>query len=421
MHRRWEIPDEQRMAADSVPLHNWMGLLTAMLHIKSIAKTLLGVGWQVADRLVLAGMRPTPAATPTLLLIRLERIGDVVLWLPTAQHIIRHYKDRGFRVILAVAGECAGLVKELAGVDQIVTVDRSAFLLRPAYRWACLRRVRALGATEAILGTFSRVSALGDALIRASAARRRVGWVGDGAASSQLERRLGDSAYTEQLSNPVGVEHEMLRNEALPGLLGIAMPASLPPPQIPRETASGLPDRFYILAPGASQVLRYWPAESFAALARKVHAATGAVGIVVGSAGDRDRATAIAEAAPDIPIQVMTGVGGLGLLADMIARAFLVVTSDSAAVHFAAALGTPSVCITGGGGYGRFVPYPEQSLVTVRAPRVVIHRMACFGCDWKCPYSPLSNRPAPCVTQVPVAAVWEEVRQILDMEPLTAS
>lgn len=379
---------------------------------KSALKSLLGLAWQGADRLFLPWLPGPQTQIPTLLMVRLDRIGDMVLWLPAARRLAAHFKTQGYRVVVLAAAECTVLLREIAEIDEIIGINRSALLLNPFYRLRTLRRVRHLGATFAVNPTFSRVAALGDALIRASAAARRIGWVGDGAASSLFERRLGDSAYTELLSDPTGTQGELARNEALPALLGVHA-APWPCVPLPRDAVQGLPHRFYVLAPGASQELRRWPVERFAALARLIHTGTGWTGIICGGRDDGTRARRLQAAAPDVPLIDMTGATALPGLVDLIAQARLVVSCDSAAIHIAAAMRTPSVCIAGGGGYGRFVPYPGIHLAPVTPPLVAVQPRACFGCAWKCPYRPTGSRPAPCIEDVSVELAWTEVQRVL--------
>lgn len=380
---------------------------------KSTLKSLLGLAWQAVDAVLLPWLPRPVTQAPTAMLVRLDRIGDVVLWLPAARCLAEHFKASGHRVVVLVAAECAILLREITAIDEIITIDRAALLLNPVYRVRTLRRVRRLGATLALNPTFSRVAALGDAVVRASAASRRVGWVGDGAASSLFERRLGDSAYTELLSAPPGMHSELARNEALPALLGVAEAGSWPCVPLPRDAVPGLPPEFYVLAPGASQELRRWPVERFAALAGRIHAATGWTGIICGGRDDGARAHRLRATLPAVPLIDMTGATALPALTDLIARARLVVSCDSAAIHIAAAMRTPGVCITGGGGYERFVPYPDVRLAPVTPPRVAVHPRSCFGCAWKCPYRPTGRRPAPCIEDVSLEAAWAEVQIVL--------
>ncbi len=74
--------------------------------------------------------------------------------------------------------------------------------------------------------------------------------------------------------------------------------------------------------------------------------------------------------------------------AAFIQRAALVVGAETGLTHIACAVGTKNVVLLGGGHFGRFMPYSPLTTV-VSLP------LACFGCDWKCPY-----KKAHCVQDV---------------------
>jgi len=100
---------------------------------------------------------------------------------------------------------------------------------------------------------------------------------------------------------------------------------------------------FIALAPGSAWGTKRWPyyRELAALLARDHHLA------IIGSAADADAAAAIASAIP--PTSVINAVGRLSLLAsaELIGRARAIVTNDSAPLHLASAMGTPTIAIFG--------------------------------------------------------------------------
>lgn len=355
------------------------------------------------DCLLLAAFLPVRGAGGRkLLLVRPDRIGDMVLWLPSAQRIIDSYRARGFAIALAVNPQCAALVGALSGVDTVLPVDRSRFLLHPLARARLLWRIRRLGACEAIQPTLSRELAVGDAIVRFSGAHRRLAWAGDLSNVTRLGKWLGDRAYTELLPNPDSGS-ELERNEALVERLGVP----LGPPQavpLPRRAPSWQPPPEYVvLFPGARRALRQWPLANFAQLAERLAHATGLPMVVCGAGRDRELARAMAKAWRGSLID-LTGRTDLPGLVDVLAGARLVVSNDTAAIHLAAALTVPSVCIMGDAEYGRFLPYGSSRLAHYRAPRPVHHPLPCGGCNWRCHRATPGNC-APCIAAIP----WTQV------------
>jgi ADP-heptose:LPS heptosyltransferase len=99
----------------------------------------------------------------------------------------------------------------------------------------------------------------------------------------------------------------------------------------------------------------------------------------------------------------------------------ILISNETGTAHIANAVGTPTVCILGGGHFGRFVPYPVLSGQTSHL-KVVYHKMPCYGCDWKCVYQikseasgsgAMEDEPAPCISNISVDAVWNEVKPLL--------
>lgn len=351
-----------------------------------------------------------------VMIVRLDRIGDFVLFLPAALRMAEAWRGEGRRVTAIVNRDCAGLARDLVipggerAFDEVWPLDIRAFRLNPLHRARFLARVRRCAAAIALQPTFSRITSLGDAIIRFSGADRRIAWTGDCSNAGRLEKRLADRFYTERLPNPEFATNDLRLNEALLDHLGIpAAPfAHLPLPQAP-VTEFALPDRYYVLAPGAGHALRRWPAANFALLARRIHEETGTTGVICGGRADTVLARRIMEMAA-IPLLDLTGRTGLGQVATLVAGADFVVAHDSGIVHFAAALRKASVCITGGGHYGRFLPYAESRLFDYRKPVPAIHPMPCFGCNWICRFRPLPSGCAPCIGKISVEQVWEKLK-----------
>ena len=56
----------------------------------------------------------------------------------------------------------------------------------------------------------------------------------------------------------------------------------------------------------------------------------------------------------------MTGKTTLPQLAKLISLSKILISNETSAVHFAAAVGTPFVCLSNGNHFGRFNPYPKE-------------------------------------------------------------
>jgi ADP-heptose:LPS heptosyltransferase len=187
-------------------------------------------------------------------------------------------------------------------------------------------------------------------------------------------------------------------------------------PTLPRSilpSVGDLPDTYYVLFPGAGADHRQWPTGRFAEIAHRIEQQTGWRGLVCGGPGEEDLGARICEAA-DASLQNLIGRTSIPELASVIAGANLLLGNETSAVHLATAVATPSVCLLGGGHYGRFLPYDVEYAPSDRPmPKPVIHEMPCFGCDWNCCFDVPDGAPTPCVDRIATDAVWDCVEEVL--------
>ena len=110
----------------------------------------------------------------------------------------------------------------------------------------------------------------------------------------------------------------------------------------------------------------------------------------------------------------------LAELAELLRSAELLISNETSAVHIAVAVSTPSVCVLGGGHYGRFMPYPSD--IAGGMSVVAIHKMPCFNCNWHCTQPHSAGGPVPCISNVTVQSVLEQIEVVLphveNKEPL---
>ncbi len=367
------------------------------------------------DRAAVFGVtrsRSASDARRVVLVVRMDAIGDFLLWTDAAPELRALYPAADHRLVLVANREWAELVPALGLFDQIVSVNRVGFVRTPWYRFAVLRSIRALDADVCIQPTYSREFLFGDAVVRASQARERIGSAGDLTNQRRSLKRLSDRGYTRLLPASEGALQELERNAEFARALGATgFRAGAPRLAVAFDPPSGFgAPPYYVLFPGAASALRRWPAERFAELAARIHTRTGLRGMVCGGPGDVELGERIVAQA-SVPIENWAGKTSLAQLLRVLHDARLLVTNETAAAHAAAAVGVPAVTLTGGGHFGRFVPYPESSRAA--GPAIVFHRMECYGCSWSCIYPLKPGEPAPCVTGIAVEQAWEQVLERL--------
>lgn len=356
----------------------------------------------VLDRAAVLGARRNEGNTVAV--VRVDAIGDFVVWLASARRLCALYRPR--RIVLIANLVVADLAHATGLFDEVIGVDIHAFLADRRYRFALIRRMRELGATIAVQPTHSRNFWTGDTLVRATGAPERIGYEADLNNMRPWQRRISDRWYTRLLPAASVPMHELQRNadflkgvgdesgNAALGQLGYI--GALPDNLIPE----GL---YFIAVPGAGSSLRIWPIARFAEVVREIAHRRGWRLVICGSAAEEGLATELASRAGLDETVVLAGRTTLPEMVELVRHAEMLIANETSAIHIAAAVETPSVCLLGGGHFGRFMPYPAAA---AKSPPVPVHvRMPCFGCNWQCTQPHEPGGPAPCIEKIETDAV----------------
>ena len=244
---------------------------------------------------------------------------------------------------------------------------------------------------------------LSDFTVTASNAPQRFGFSPNGACQPMIEaafthlpQKKADftSEVPSSLQEPEWTQHARL-------LLAATGEKLLPPalhvsPQADADAQALLGDgasRLVLIAPGVgANRQRAWAMTRFAELANALAARGHDVRWIE---GPHDASYFEVTPETDSLRRIRIDAARLDLLAAVLRRASLLVCNDTAYVHLAAALDTPTVAIFGAGQKDRFVPRFGRI-------RVVQGDPVCRGCQWQCAF----NRHI-CVQDIPLAPVME--------------
>ena len=363
-----------------------------------------------------------PVSPRQALVIRLDVLGDFIVWLDAARGLRQRFPAGEWEITLLGNQSWTPLAEQTGYFDQVWGLDRKKFVTDPLYRYRLLRRVHRAGFAAALAPAFSRDFLWTDTTIRMCGAPERIGYHGDPTIISETLMRLADRWYTRIIRSREEKLNELERNADF--VRGVGVPefrAALPVlPKIPESEQSALQKSasfpYYVLVPGAGKEYRQWPADNFGEIARRIHTRTGLTGIVSGGGQDFALGERLC-AEPEVFLENRAGATSLGDMVHLISNAAFIVSNETSAVHIAASVGTPAVSITGGGHFGRYVPYRTESPVTRPLPQVVSHPMPCFGCDWHCIYKLPPNQPKPCIANISLDSVWAAVEALLPALP----
>jgi len=158
------------------------------------------------------------------------------------------------------------------------------------------------------------------------------------------------------------------------------------------------------VAPGAAYgSAKRWPADAFAAVVRQL-AGGGVRAVLIGAAGDAAAAAAVDAALDPGSALNLVGATDLPRLAGVLANCRAILSNDSGAMHFAAAVGVSVVALFG--------PTDEQATAPLwngsptAKHRVVLHPVSCRPCMLR--ECPIDHR---CMTGIDVGEVYDAVKR----------
>jgi len=326
----------------------------------------------------IAARRPRPASPRRILLLRLERIGDLLMTLGALESVRATWTEA--HVHLVVGSWNTDVAKRLPWVDHVETLDvpwlaregpasRVAGLLRRAWKWRRERFDLAINLEGDIRS---------NVLLGLCGAPVRVGYAMAG----------GGSMLTDVVEHDARVHTDESARRLVRAAARVFRTTAIEPqPVWPRFSLSSeavrrasalLGDAVRPLiglhASGGRQI-KQWHPERFGEAVGRIAESTGAAVVLTGASGDRplvDRARAAIPAG--IEIVDLAGPLDLLTLAAVLSRLDLYVTGDTGPMHLAAAMGTPVVGVFGLSEPARYAP-----LVARR--RIVRIDLPCSPCN----------------------------------------
>jgi ADP-heptose:LPS heptosyltransferase len=361
--------------------------------------------------------RKLPRDKGSVVVVRLDGIGDFILWLACARAIRARYPRPDHRITLVASSVFSDLATSTGLFDAVMAVNARRYIEDNAYSRAILKQVAALRAEVAINPGISR-DRYGDRLVQVSGARTRIGVDGDPEAQTDKKQRQSDLWYTDLIRITPGI-HEIEANAIVAHDFDPSAPPSRPrldknlisrPDWLPNEP-------YFVVFPGSASVKKKWPADRFAAILTRLQQRTGWVAVICGTNAEKPDAQAILDLTGRHRIIDACGRTDLGALAGTLRDAELLLCNDTGAAHIAAAVDCPVVVPCGGYHYGRFLPYPAMDDGEPPVMFTVFEKMPCFNCSWKCIYPRAADEPLYCVSQIGTEAVWQAVGEALESKP----
>lgn len=290
----------------------------------------------------------------TLLIVKTDGIGDYILFRNYLVSIrnSESFQDWKIHLLANAASKELALKLDSDIIDQFFWYSDDYFM-----KWNLIKLLIALQRLrpETILyPNYSRRYTL-DWLIRHVRAGKKIGVDGDTINESSDEKSKGNRYYSKLIQASPMQMHEFDRNKSVVEAV-IGEKLCIMGPFIEKEKLTIAPNNSVVIFTGASRPEKTWPLANFNRLCKKL---TGEFVLDIIIVGGKEYFKGFDELTAGLPEDRVRVLSDLGLVAlcELIGGAKLVLSGDTVAIHVAAALSVPAVCIAKGDLYGRFIPY----------------------------------------------------------------
>jgi ADP-heptose:LPS heptosyltransferase len=342
-----------------------------------------------------------------ILIIRLDAIGDSVIWLDQAKEYRKAFPNH--KLVLFHNISWKDIAERLPYFDVFISFNPQETDITNYYTHK-LEEINKYSYEKLFSPIHFRSFFIEDWFVHNINAKEKIGYESDGVRShkagllnkyyrkhiakySLLE--IGNNWYSKIVPSISNNRTELQRNaDFVRATMNPDFKSSLPsfPFLIPKVEL--IPSTEYVVfSMGSSAAPRRWPVSNFVKITEYIPYDTI---VLCGSANESSLGDSFIDTYNGtkkiIPI---FGKTSLLELISIIKYAKLVVTNETSTSHISVATRTPSICLLGGGHYGLFQPYVVDELAEnekkIMPINVSSEDKLCFGCDWDCKYLLLDN------------------------------
>ncbi|WP_331774334.1 glycosyltransferase family 9 protein [Sulfurospirillum sp. 1612] len=300
----------------------------------------------------------------SLLLIRLDAIGDYIMFRNFIEILKKSEKYQEYKITLFGNSAWESLSKELDSeyIDEFIWLDRNKFYKDIVYRYQKLKKITSQGYEVVLSPVYSREFFYGDTIVNLVSAKEKIGSSGDLSNIRRWQKRISDKYYTKLIFAKDELMFEFSRNkEFFENLLHVRLDIKKPHIDLkPKKLLFELPQKYAILFIGASASYRKWNIEGFVNIGKYLKEKFGYEIVLCGAASDSEDALKFKTLFMGDYVDLV-GKTSLVELLHVIYNGNLMIANETSAPHAAVALEMTNIfVIYNGNHYGRFTPYPKE-------------------------------------------------------------
>jgi ADP-heptose:LPS heptosyltransferase len=312
-----------------------------------------------------AKKKDLPVIPGTMLLIRLDAIGDYVLFRNFIQSIKENNLYKNYKITFCgnIIWKNLSEVLDKPYINDFIWIDRKKFYGNLFYKYFVLKEINRRGFEVVANPTYSREILYGDEMVWVSNAKEKIGSQGALDKHAKWKRILFSDKYYSKLIK-AGNENlfEFDRNkEFFERWLGNKI--DIKKPLIETDDVApikNLPIGYITIFPGASEAPKIWNIKYFTTVCKFLLNKYQFNIVIAGGEKEKNISRTLSFSLNSSRVFDLTAQTSLMQLAKVISTSELLISNESVAVHLAASVNKRFVCISNGERLGRFHPYPKE-------------------------------------------------------------
>lgn len=297
-----------------------------------------------------------------ILILRTDDIGDYILFRNSLEILRSNYPDYKITLLGHQLWKPIAENWDADFVDEFIWLDKGKFQKDENYTQSFLKSIASKKPEILLAPSYSRNTFIDGVIVSLIPAKQKWAWQRNDKETRQWLRNYCDAPFTNTLPIPEGL-HEFDLNISFIEKV-TQQKTSLVKPSIPKDKlpkVEGLPKNYVVLFPGAAAKRKRWNPQNFAKVADYIIENYQLPCVICGSKGDSPLATSIINITQNKNTIIdFTGKTDLLQLATVINGCSLIITNDTSAAHYAAALEKKTIALLNGNSYARFFPYPKE-------------------------------------------------------------
>lgn len=323
-----------------------------------------------------------------IILIKLDAIGDFLIWLDCAKEYKQIYKNSILTVVCNIAVK--DIAEKCGYFDIVIPIDIRKFERNNKHFSTEIKKISDYKYDALIQSSYSRTLHM-DIIAKCICANFKLGMQSDESYSNisryvmtKKTKKLLDNTYDKLIDTGKEQIMELKRNAIfLEKAFGYKYLTDIPKLKKIDELYRRKPKyKYFVVFPGASSKKKMWSIKNFQKVIDYVQAKKEWKCIVCGSCKESYLYEKLKKSVNNSGSLInYCGKTSLLELAELIRGSEMIVSNDTSAVHFAIATRAKGICLMNDENYGRFMPY---SCDKAKNKILICHaNMKCSNCAYK--------------------------------------